>query len=62
MKRATFIDGTLNGKTLYIDDVSEWSVVELESFLPPLCKQTTYRELVPGYWYVVKTEIMEMGI
>lgn len=63
MKRITFIDGPLNGQRKYLLlTTNELSHVEMKAMLPPQFEHTTYRELVPGYWYVVKSEIKEMGI
>lgn len=63
MKVIRFLDGPLNGQTKHVDDdCMELSYIIGKSLLPPLYEHTTYTELVPGYWHVVKTELLEMGI
>lgn len=62
MKHITFVDGPLNGQEMDIaDDVDQYQTTKLRSFLPPLFDEFTYKELVPGYWQVVKSEVKEMG-
>lgn len=63
MKRITFMDGPLNGQVKWLDPaISEHTCSVAKTMLPPCFEIVTYRELVPGYWRVVKTELKEMGI